>query len=104
MNLYDDDALEEYDDYADQDEPQDEDDDRALDDEGEPSFTPLLNDIIESLNEYLAEFDEDASESGEDEDGMTSAVGGSAGRGRVIGSSRLDQEEDDSFKSVDPHS
>ncbi|KAJ9126054.1 hypothetical protein QFC24_002326 [Naganishia onofrii] len=81
MDLYDDDALEEYDNDVDRDDLQDEDDDRALDDE---------------------EFDEDGSESGEegDDDGETNLVAGSRARGRVIEASRQDQEEDDSFNAL----
>ncbi|KAJ9118638.1 hypothetical protein QFC22_003858 [Naganishia vaughanmartiniae] len=80
MDLYDDDALEEYDEYADEDELHGGDDDRALDDE---------------------EFDEDGSESGDDEDdGVVKATAGSAGRGRGAVSSRQDQEEDDSFNAL----
>jgi hypothetical protein len=43
MDLYDDDALEEYDNDVDRDDLQDEDDDRALDDEGEVFLPSLPN-------------------------------------------------------------
>lgn len=92
MNLYDDDN--EYDDYEQDEELEDD----PLDDEEGEFYNRIEVSLI--LIILVADFDESAEDSADHEDDEDGPDQDNPSRGRSVGTSRQDQEEDESFKYV----